>query len=192
MSSLARPSHKRSIPCAALLSFAGENRRAQHIQRRSKCTARAARRSAGLHSHAATLKPDGGRSGGVSRPQAATATKRAPREPEVHQCTLLRTDARTHARARARALSHPHIHSDGHAHSDIQAHTHTLHTHAHTRSRSPLPGHNDHTQCGRVMLSVTRFGRQTGNVTSRASAPQNRISCFNWQESTTNACANGA
>ena len=61
VSSLARPSHKRSIACAALLSFAGENRRAQNIEWPSKCTAHAARRSAGLHSHAPTLKPDGGR-----------------------------------------------------------------------------------------------------------------------------------
>ena len=82
----ARPSHRRSIACAALRSLAGASaRRAQNIRRRSKCTARAARRSAGLHSHARTLKPDGGRSGGVSRPQAAPATKRALGQPEVHQ-----------------------------------------------------------------------------------------------------------
>jgi hypothetical protein len=82
----ARPSHRRSIACAALRSLAGASaRRAQNIRRRSKCTARAARRSAGLHSHARTLKPDGGRSGGVSRPQAATATRRARGQPAVHQ-----------------------------------------------------------------------------------------------------------
>jgi len=79
-------SHRRSIACAALRSLAGASgRRARNIRRRSKCIARAARRSAGLHSHAATLKPDGGRSGGVSRPQAATATRRALGQPEVHQ-----------------------------------------------------------------------------------------------------------
>jgi hypothetical protein len=43
----ARPSHRRSIACAALLSFAGASRRAQHIVRRcATCP------SAGLHSHA--------------------------------------------------------------------------------------------------------------------------------------------
>ena len=73
------------IPSLALRPLAGASRRAQHILRRSKCTARAARRSAGLHSHAPTLEPDRGRSGGVSRPQAAAATKRALGEPEVHQ-----------------------------------------------------------------------------------------------------------
>ena len=51
----ARPSHRRSIACAALLSFAGASRRAQHIRRRRKCTARATPRSAGLHSHAPML-----------------------------------------------------------------------------------------------------------------------------------------
>ena len=43
----ARPSHRRSIACAALRSLAGASRRAQDIRR--QC---ATRRSAGLHSHA--------------------------------------------------------------------------------------------------------------------------------------------
>ena len=69
----ARPSHRRSIACAALLSFAGASRQAQHIRRRC-----ATRPSAGLHSHAPRpmLKPDGGRSGGVSVSGCASRTRK--------------------------------------------------------------------------------------------------------------------
>ncbi len=69
----ARTSHRRSIACAALLSFAGASRQAQHIRRRC-----ATRPSAGLHSHAPRpmLKPDGGRSGGVSVSGCASRTRK--------------------------------------------------------------------------------------------------------------------
>ena len=57
--------------------------------------------------------------------------------------------------------------------------------------RSPLTGHNELTPCGRVMLSVTRCGWQTGKHTSLASAPQLRLSCFHMHERTTSAWPNG-
>jgi hypothetical protein len=140
----ARPSHRRSIACAALLSFAGASRQAQHIRRRC-----ATRPSAGLHSHAPRpmLKPDGGRSGGVSvsgcasrtrkhalvksrvvtmrhkslpgakrRPGSVAWTTSGPASLRSHQFgRCAHTAADTHAHTPAPTLCIPHAHT--HAHS---------------------------------------------------------------------------
>ena len=95
----ARPSHRRSIACAALLSFAGAARRAQHIRRRRKCTARATPRSAGLHSHAPKLKPDGGTVRGACLCVGVRAATKCPRTfGHVHCQRQTRTYRHTRAR----------------------------------------------------------------------------------------------